>query len=638
MAVRLSLLGRVSIALALVALVPLAYAVWSLFDVNRRGMHEQVLRTHALAASTAAERIASAVEFRRALARSIAANESVAADPGSAASRAILQEVLAADPSIEMLDVTTPDGTIVIRAQRRGASERTGTIPAETPAFWRGFLLVGEPLPDGRGEIRLIAVASAIEDALDPTEMGGQANIILASRADRLVAGNSPLDTFPRPMIAAARSARVNGTGVYREPDGREILGAFAPVPGTPWFVLSRQPAVIAEAVAVAMRRRVIIAAAVAVLLAVALVFAAQRTVIRPIHEVIRAQQDLAGRTSLPAGNEIDQLRATADSVQRRIHDQETLDRVFLGRYQVLGVIGQGGMGIVFRGWDPKLRRQVALKTVHLGAMAGEDAAKLVDSLISEAIAAATVNHQNIVSIFDVEDATSSAFIAMEIVEGLSLQAYLDQRGTVPPEQAVVLGLAVARALDAAHARGVLHLDIKPGNVLLGLDGAIKVADFGLAALVNSAVSKKVVFGTPGYIAPEAATGSGHDARTDLYALGVVLYHAVTGSNPFERRTPRETMIAGVKFTPPPLTDWVVGGEVLLQLSSVVQALMAKKPEDRPQTAADAARRLEALVRRYSLHWRLEPREGIPLRVGQGSAALVPTISLRPESMEVPPR
>jgi serine/threonine-protein kinase len=248
------------------------------------------------------------------------------------------------------------------------------------------------------------------------------------------------------------------------------------------------------------------------------------------------------------------------------------------------------------------------------------------------------VNHQNIVSVFDVEDATSSAFIAMEIVEGLSLQAYLDQRGTIPPEQAVILGLAVARALDAAHARGVLHLDIKPGNVLLGLDGAIKVADFGLAALVNSAVSKKVVFGTPGYIAPEAATGNGHDARTDLYALGVVLYHAVTGSNPFERKTSRESMIAGVSFTPPPLTDWVVGGEVLLRLSTIVQALMAKKPEDRPQTAAEAARRLETLVRQYSLHWRLEPREGIPLRVGHGAAALVPTISLHPESMEVPPR
>ncbi|HEX6100108.1 MAG TPA: serine/threonine protein kinase [Thermoanaerobaculia bacterium] len=631
--VRLSLLARISIALALVALVPLAYAVWSLYDVNRRGMSEQVLRTHAVAASTAASRVAGAVETRRALARTVAANEAAVNDA------TFLQEILAADPSIEILEIVNGAGESVVRVQRRGAGERAGAIPPHSPAVWKDLLLVTEPLPDGRGEVRLVTSAAAILEALDPAEIGDQAQLVVASRDDRLVAGSSALASFPPSMLATARVARVNGTGVYRDAGGREVFGAFAPVAGTPWFVLSRQPAAIAEGISRGMRRRALIAAAVAICLALGLVLLAQRSVVRPIREVIRAQQALGGFAPPAQGNEIEQLRATAASIQRRIEDQEELGRVFLGRYQVLGIIGQGGMGTVFRGWDPKLRRHIALKTVHIASMTGDDeAASLVASLVSEAITAASINHPNIVSVFDVEDATQVAFIAMELVEGVSLQSYIDQRARLPVGQAVVLGAAVARALDAAHARGILHHDIKPANVLLGFDGAIKVADFGLAAVINSAASKDNVFGTPGYIAPEAATGTGHDARTDLFALGVTLYEAVAGSNPFERDTARETMIASVMQTPPPLTERIEGEEVLAALSSIVESLMAKKPEDRPQSAAEVALRLERVAQRHHLQWRLEQSAGVPLHTGHGSATLVPTVAIRTTSMETQPR
>lgn len=631
--VRLSLLARISIALALVALVPLAYAVWSLFDVNRRGMNEQVLRTHAVAADTAAARIAGAVEVRRSLARSIAANDAALSDAG------FLQDLLAADPSIEILEIVNGAGESVLRVQRRGAGERAGAIPRYSPAVFNDLLLVAEPMPDGRGEVRLIASAAPILEALDPAEIGDQAQIAVASRDDRLVAGRTALASFPPAMLATARVARVNGTGVYRDAKDREIFGAFAPVTGTPWFVLSRQPSAIAEGISISMRRRALIAAAVAICLALALVLVAQRSVVRPIRQVIEAQRALGGFTPLSAGDEIEQLRATSASIQRRIEDQEELGRVFLGRYQVLGVIGQGGMGTVFRGWDPKLRRHIALKTVHIGTMAGHDeAANLVASLVSEAITAASINHPNIVSVFDVEDATQVAFIAMELIEGVSLQSYIDQRARLPVEQAVVLGAAVARALDAAHTRGILHHDIKPANVLLGFDGAIKVADFGLAALINSSASKDNVFGTPGYIAPEAATGMGHDARTDLFALGVLLYEAVTGSNPFERDTARETMIASVMQTPPPLTERIVGDEPLTALSTLVESLMAKKPGDRPQSAAEVALRLDRVAQRHQLQWRLEPSGGVPLHTGHGSATLVPTIAIKTTSLETQPR
>jgi eukaryotic-like serine/threonine-protein kinase len=287
-------------------------------------------------------------------------------------------------------------------------------------------------------------------------------------------------------------------------------------------------------------------------------------------------------------------------------------------------------MGTVFRGWDPKLRRPVALKTVRFETVAPEEARELVDSLVVEAITAASVNHPNIVSIFDVEDTPQAAFIAMELIDGMSVQSYLDLYGRMSPEQTVLVGAAVARALEASHVRGLQHHDIKPANVLLGYDGAIKVADFGLAALVmNVSKSQDVVFGTPGYIAPEVATATGRDARSDLFSLGVLLYQCATGQNPFERDGARETIIASIMITPPPLSDLVEGDpEIVEPLARLVAALMQKHPNDRPATTGEVANGFDVLARKHDLEWRLEAVTGAVPPKGHGSAALIPTISL----------
>lgn len=626
------LIVRVSLALAVVAVLPLGYAVWSLFDVNRAGMHEQVLRTHAVAASTAADRIATLIATRRDFARSLARNAAVTADPRSESAKALLQEILAADPSIGMIDIVTPQDEVVIRAQRRGIGERAGELPRTAgPHLWtKGgtqWLLVSEPF-GGRGTLRLLGETEAIGDALDPAEVGDEAEMVLAAPGG-VLAGSAPLDAFPRAMIEAARTARVNGTGVYADANGNEIMGAFAPIAGTGWYVLSRQPFARANEIATRMRRRAAAAVAVALLLAAVVAFLAQRTIVEPIRAVIRAQQRLAG-TPLPRGSELQQLRATAEKIQRRIADQEDLGRVFLGRYQITGIIGQGGMGTVFRGFDPKLRRQVALKTVRFDAVAPEEAKGLVESLIVEAITAAGVNHPNIVSVFDVEDTPQAAFIAMELVDGMSTQAYLDTFGRMSPEQTIVLGAAVARALEAAHLRGIQHHDIKPANVLLGYDGAIKVADFGLAALAMTvAQSHEMVFGTPGYIAPEVATARGRDDRSDLFSLGVLLYQCATGSNPFERDGARETILAVVNATPSPLLDQMAGDHaVIAPLARLVMTLIEKNPDDRPASASEVANGLELLARTRNIEWKLDEVTGVVSTKGHGSATLIPTISL----------
>ena len=633
------LIARVTIALLLVAALPLGYAVWSLFDLNRAGMHEQVLRTHAVAATTAAERISSALEASRSRARAIAGSEPLIADPRSSAAHAFLQEMLASDPTIAMADLVTPGGEVVIRAQHRRTAEQTAHETAASGAprerIWStgsgSWLLVSEALPDGRGFARVLTGAEAVTAALDPAEIGEHAEMILASEKGQLLAGEGSVASFPQPMRNAARSSRVNGSGVYADSAGGEVLGAFAPVPGTGWAVLSRQPAVLAERIAGSMRRKAAVAVAVAVFLALLIVTAAQRSLVAPLREVIASQRQLAGGP-VPAGSEVDQLRAGTDLLRRRITDQESLGRVFLGRYQVLDLIGQGGGGAVFRGWDPRLQRQIALKTIRFDRTHDGSTQEVADSLAAEAIRAASVSHPNIVAVYDVQDSAEAAFVAMELVEGTTLQGFIAHRGTLTPEEATLVGLAIARALEAAHLRNLLHRDIKPGNVLLGNDGSIKVTDFGIAALMGDVrAARRTVVGTPGYVSPEAATGKPCDARSDLFALGVILYECVTGRNPFHRRSARESLLVTVNGNPPPLARAVPGGALLQELSDLVAALMQKLPQNRPQSAAEVSRLLESLVTANALRWQPGVLEGMPRVMTRTLSDVIPTVTLETE-------
>jgi serine/threonine-protein kinase len=352
------------------------------------------------------------------------------------------------------------------------------------------------------------------------------------------------------------------------------------------------------------MQRQASLAVALALLLSAGLSVVAYRSVIRPVRELVQAQHRLArGGAKATSGNEIEQLRAGVSMLERQTLDREAIGRIFLGRYLVTEILGSGGMGTVFKGWDPKLQRHVALKTVHVDEKKKPDThAEQRSSLVSEAVTLARLNHPNIVAVYDVEDSHQVAFIAMQFVEGTNLDRLLGRVGSLSLAQAVPLAAAIAHGLAAAHGHGVVHRDVKPGNVLLGTDGSIKVTDFGIAGHVTSVVQDAVVFGTPGYMPPEVLRGAKFEPGGDLFALGVVLYECLVGMPPFGTGDPQETIMRTQTATPPPLR--ARNSAVPPELEAFTLGLLEKDPATRsPSSASAAGEQLEAMARANGWQW-----------------------------------
>ncbi len=272
-----------------------------------------------------------------------------------------------------------------------------------------------------------------------------------------------------------------------------------------------------------------------------------------------------------------------------------------LGRYEVGEKLGQGGMGSVYRAQDPALGRTIAIKT--LGGAFGiptDQRAEFLERFQREARAAGRLSHPNIVAVHDlgVDEASGTPFIVMEYVPGVSLATVLKENPVLPLAQAREIVEQVAAALDEAHRHGVVHRDITPANVFLDERGRVKVGDFGIARLEDSELTQTGVgLGTPGYIAPEVLRGGKADARSDLFALGVLAYGLLAGRKAFAGDT-RETLAVQVLETqPPPPRN--VRPEVPAAASDAVMRALAKKPADRQQSVALFLRELrgEAMPR-----------------------------------------
>jgi len=275
-----------------------------------------------------------------------------------------------------------------------------------------------------------------------------------------------------------------------------------------------------------------------------------------------------------------------------------------IGPYEILGQIGAGGMGVVYRARDPRLGREIAIKVLPRSFSADPDR---LQRFAQEARAAAALNHPNILAIYDIGDSDGAPYVVSELLEGETLRERL-RTGPLSNRKAIDYALQIARGLSAAHDKGIVHRDLKPENLFLTNDGRVKILDFGLAKLIRpeeGAVSGEaptvqvatdagVVMGTVGYMSPEQVRGKTADHRSDLFAFGAILYEMLSGKRAFHGETPADTMSAILKEDPPELSE--TGRNVLPGLERIVDHCLEKSPTQRFQSAGDVAFNLETLT------------------------------------------
>jgi serine/threonine-protein kinase len=257
-----------------------------------------------------------------------------------------------------------------------------------------------------------------------------------------------------------------------------------------------------------------------------------------------------------------------------------------LGTYEVKGILGRGGMGVVVKAFDPALNRNVAIKVLS-ASLATTGAAR--SRFLREARAAAAVVHEHVVGVFAVAEAAGLPFLVMEYVSGRSLQDRLDRDGPLSVTEVLRIGMQTAAGLAAAHAQGLVHRDVKPANILLENSvERVRLTDFGLArAAADAGMSHSgVVAGTPYYMAPEQARGDSTDHRADLFSLGSTLYAICAGHPPFRAETPLAVLRRVSDDQPRPLRE--INPDVPAWLEALIARLMAKDPSDRYQTADEA--------------------------------------------------
>ena len=265
------------------------------------------------------------------------------------------------------------------------------------------------------------------------------------------------------------------------------------------------------------------------------------------------------------------------------------LPKKTIGKFEILDVLGQGGMGTVYRARDPVLDRLVALKTVSADVVSSPDA---LARFQREARAAARLQHPNIVTIFELGESEGSPFIAMELLEGRDLAEAMNPPGKLALAEKVQIVSEVCRGLDYAHKRGVVHRDIKPANIRILHDGHVKLVDFGIARLGESNLTQTgIVLGTPSYLAPELLSGGRVDHRADLWAVGVVLYELLAGRRPFQAPTFVGLAYRIVHEPLPPLDGAALG--LPAELPSVLSRALAKDPGARYPDMAELAAAIE---------------------------------------------
>jgi tetratricopeptide (TPR) repeat protein len=260
------------------------------------------------------------------------------------------------------------------------------------------------------------------------------------------------------------------------------------------------------------------------------------------------------------------------------------------GRYEITALLGQGGMGAVYKAHDIELERLVALKIIRPELTTNPE---MLRRFKQELILARQITHRNVVRIFDLGQADGFKFITMEYLEGKDLRAVLKEKGKLPPDEAARIILQICRALEVAHGEGVVHRDLKPQNIMLDANGRAYVMDFGIArsAYLPGMTQTGALIGTPEYMSPEQGKGEKLDERSDLFSIGVIFYELVTGQSPFYSETPLATLWRRMQEKAKPLCE--VDPAIPKPLSDIVAKAMEIEPADRFASAGEMAQQLE---------------------------------------------
>jgi len=281
------------------------------------------------------------------------------------------------------------------------------------------------------------------------------------------------------------------------------------------------------------------------------------------------------------------------------VNEDGSIEKPTLGRYQVEKELGQGAMGVVYLGSDPKINRAVAIKTMSLGSeFEAEELEEVKERFFKEAESAGRLNHANIVAIYDAGEENDLAYIAMELLKGSDLDAHIKKEDLLPIETVISIVIDCAEALDYAHQQKVVHRDIKPSNIMYDPEsGAVKIADFGIARLLDSSKTRTgTVLGTPNYMSPEQCMGKGVDGRADLFSLGVVLYQLCSGDLPFKAESMATLMYSIVND--PPIDIKKANPDIPSVLRKVIHNAMGKKPDKRYQSGKKFAQHLKICLER----------------------------------------
>src|SRR5262245_35306495 len=266
-----------------------------------------------------------------------------------------------------------------------------------------------------------------------------------------------------------------------------------------------------------------------------------------------------------------------------------------LGRYEIIEELGRGAMGVIYKAKDPVIGRHVAIKTIRLGDFTDSaHVTELHSRLMREAQSAGVLSHPNIITIFDVGEEAGLAYFAMELVEGATLEHIVEGEQHLDESAVIRIARQTADALGFAHQRGIVHRDIKPANIMLTQDGRVKVADFGIAKVGSTKMTQTgMLLGSPSYMAPEHFLGQPLDGRSDIFALGIVLYELITGHAPFTAENLGTLSYKIVHEDPLPPAKLKPGMNP--RLSDLVAKALARDPAARFQTASEICTSLDAL-------------------------------------------